>query len=310
MITSYNFVSVPQNTVVMTVSDGKRQMSVTEPIGNVTTRMMAQLKNGDIEAIEHFLTGKATLKTKLDRSAMVLEDALRQIDIVSESIDRGISILEYFEVCSQKELEITKDPKSVRSRRNRVVNNCLKKFLNHIGRPNETLNKINADFIAEFDNWLKGRNTILATRQYYIRRVAAFYHRAVKAGLVLDTRPFEAILVPIKDLDKYATHAKNPLKPEHIKALRRLEAPARFADARRLVLTIYDRGLTTKEALITLDKENGDKPCLYPDIPRPITNMGGAFSSPINNHLVALNRLLALPKGTLTLTNLKALSKK
>lgn len=311
MVTNYSFVSFPQNAVVMSVSDGKRQMTVTEPVGKVTSKMMTLLKKGDLEAIESFLVKESSLKNKLDRSALVLENALRQIDIVTESIDKKIGIMEYFELCAEKEeREITKDPQSVRSRRNRVVNNCLRKFLDHIGRPDETLDKINPAFIREFDEWLRERNAIVNTRQYYIRRISAFYYRAVKAGLVLDARPFEGAMVPAKELGRHSVLNDNPLKPEHIEALRQFEPPKRYADVRRLILAIYDRGLTAKEALIALDKENGDKPCLYPDVPRPIDNLPESLRSTINNHIVAINRLLGLPKGTLSITHLKALNKK
>lgn len=310
MVTNYSFVSVPHNAVIMSVSDGKRQMTVTEPICNVTAKMMTQLKKGDVEAIKKYLISEASLKNKLDRSALVLESALRQIDTVTESIDKKIGILDYFELCAEKELlEITKNPQSVRSRRNRVVNNCLRKFLEHIGRPDETLDKINPAFIRELDEWLTERNAGVNTRQYYLRRISAFYRRAVKAGLVLDTKPFEEVLLPTKELGKYAAQTYNPLTPEHIEALRNFDVPKRYADARRLILAIHDRRLTAKEALIALDEENGDNPCLYASAPRPIDNIDMTLRSTINNHIVALNRLLSLPKGTLTLTHLKALNK-
>lgn len=310
MVTNYSFVSVPHNAVVMSVSDGKRHLTVTEPMGKVSAKMMVLLEKGDVAAIESLLIKDAALKNKLDRSALVLESALRQIDTVTESIDKKIGILDYFELCAEKEeREITKNPQSVRSRRNRVVNNCLRKFLEYIGRPDETLDKINPTFISEFDEWLKERNAGVNTRQYYLRRIAAFYHRAVKAGLVLDAKPFEGAMVPAKELGKYSVLNANPLKPEHIEALRILEIPERYADARRLILAIYDRGLTAKDALIALDQDNGGKPCLYPDVPRPIDNLPQSLRSTINNHIVALNRLLALPKGTLSLTHLKALNK-
>jgi len=81
MTLSYRFITVPQNSIVMTVSDGKRQLSVTEPIG--ATPDMTVLRNGDLDATERFFRENATLKNKLDRTARILDTALQQIDTTS-----------------------------------------------------------------------------------------------------------------------------------------------------------------------------------------------------------------------------------
>lgn len=202
MTLSYRFITVPQNSIVMTVSDGKRQLSVTEPID--ATPDMTALRNGDLDATERFFRENATLKNKLDRTARILNTALQQIDTTNTSIDRPTGILEYFNRVIQEETALHGTRRGDKISKYRAGLKAFTKFLEEVHRTDETVDNLDSAMMTDFDRWMQRRQLLLTTREFYIRRISALYSRAVRAGLVLDAHPFDAPLRALTSLRQRA----------------------------------------------------------------------------------------------------------
>lgn len=203
MVSFFRFITIPQNAVVMTVSDGKRQLAVTEPLGAVSPGDLAALRDGDTDAQERFFRDNAALKSKLDRAADILGDALRQIDTTNTSIDSRIGILEYFNRVIEQEAKLHGTRRGDRISKYRAGVKALAKYLAETGRTAETLDCLDADLMAGFDAWMQRRRLLRTTREFYIRRISALYSHAVRDGLILDARPFDA---PLRALTHHLTH--------------------------------------------------------------------------------------------------------
>lgn len=194
MTLSYRFITIPQQAVVMTVYDGKRQLTVTEPLGDLAPGDLAAVRDGDPEALERFFAARPQLHSKLDRAADILGDALRQIDTNNTSVDRRIGIIEYFNQVIEQEASIHGTRRGDKISKYRAGLKALEKYLSETGRTAETLDRLDTDLIAGFDAWMQRRRLLRTTREFYIRRISALYSHAVRDGLILDARPFDAPL--------------------------------------------------------------------------------------------------------------------
>lgn len=182
----------------------------------------------------------------------------------------------------------------------------LTEYLRETQREHAPLSELDSEMMRSFDSWMKSRRLILSSRQFYLKRLAAMYRRAVKAGNVYDTKPFDGLIVGKADLEKETAERPNPLTAAHLKQLETLDLPERYEDTRRLILEMAANGSTALQTLQAIDADPQQRN-LYPDLPRPLVKMTGPLNIRINNHLIALSHRLNLPSGILTLTNLRRL---
>lgn len=198
MTTDYRFISIPAPAIVMTLSDGKRQLSVTEPIPRMAKADMSRLQNSDPFALESFFSAHPAIRAKLDSTASILSTALRNIDTASTAVDRPTGILEYLRDVLRQETALAGNRRTSKVSKYRASINTLARFLGDRGRSTETLANLDADMISDFDRWMQRRDISIATREFYLRRLLALYHRAVREGILLDARPFDPTLRALK----------------------------------------------------------------------------------------------------------------
>ena len=309
MTLGYRFISIPQESVVLTVSDGRRQLSVTEPIGPVDPDLMPLLLNDNPAAVARFLSSRPLLKSKLDRAADILGDALANIGTAGESIDRRTGILPYLESVLQDETLRAGDRRASKVEKYRTAINTFTRFLRDAGLADETLDNLDADMADGFDRWMQQRKILPSTREFYLRRILAIYNRAVRDGLVLDSRPFGTVLRNVSLLKKAPAGKprRNPLQPPLLERLRHMDIPRSLHDARGVIMSIYDRGIRFREAVNLRDPATGSL-LYYPHVDREAPHIYSLLNSRFTRQSSLLSDLLNLPPGVLTLTNLRDLT--
>ena len=309
MTLSYRFISIPPESVVLTVSDGRRQLTVTEPLGPVDPDVMSALLNDDPAAVASFLSSRPLLKSKLDRAAAILGDALTNIGTAGESIDRRTGILPYLDAVLQDETQRAGDRRASKVEKYRTAINTFTRFLQDAGLADETLDNLDADMAEGFDRWLQRRNILPSTREFYLRRILAIYNRAVRDGLVLDARPFGTVLRSVSALKKAPADKprRNPLQPRLLERLREMDIPRSLHDARGVIMSIYDQGIRFREAVDLRDPNTGTL-LYYPHVDRETPHIYSLLNSRFTRQSSLLSTLLNLPPGVLTLTNLRNLT--
>ena len=309
MTISCRFISIPKESVVLAVSDGRRQLTVTEPIGHVDPDVMSALLNDDPAAVAAFLSSRPLLRSKLDRAAAILGDALTNIGTAGESIDRRTGIVPYLDAVLQDETQRAGDRRTSKVEKYRTAINTFTRFLDDAGLAAETLDNLDEDIVAAFDRWMQQRNILPSTREFYLRRILAIYNRAVRDGLVLDARPFESVLRNISALKKAPADKprRNPLQPRLLEKLREMDIPRSLHDARGVIMSIYDRGIRFREAVNLRDPQTGSL-LYYPHVDRETPHIYSLLNSRFTRQSSLLSTLLDLPPGVLTLTNLRQLT--
>ena len=309
MTLSYRFISIPQESVVLAVSDGRRQLTVTEPIGPVDPDLMPLLLNDDPAAVARFLSSRPLLRSKLDRAADILGDALADIGTSNESIDRRTGIVPYLDAVLQDETERAGDRRASKVEKYRTAINTFTRFLEDSGLVRETLDNLDPSMAEAFDRWMQERNILPSTREFYIRRISAIYNRAVRDGHVPDARPFDKVIENLSHLKQTQTPAvprHNPLQPLLLEKLRYMDIPRSLHDARGVIMSIYDRGIRFREAVNLRDPNTGTH-LYYPHVDRDVPHILALLSSRFTRQASTLSTLLNLPPGVLTLTNLRTL---
>ena len=309
MTLGYRFISIPQESIVLTVSDGRRQLSVTEPLGPVDPDLMPLLLNDDPTAVARFLSSRPLLKSKLDRAADILRSALTSIGTAGESIDRRTGILPYLESVLRDETLRAGDRRASKVEKYRTAINTFTRFLRDAGLAHETLDNLDEDIAAGFDRWMQQRGILPSTREFYLRRILAIYNRAVRDGLVLDARPFGTVLRSVSLLKKAPAGKprRNPLQPPLLERLRHMDIPRSLHDARGVIMSIYDRGIRFREAVNLRDPDTGSL-LYYPHVDREAPHIYSLLNSRFTRQSSLLSDLLDLPPGVLTLTNLRNLT--
>ena len=310
MTLGYRFISIPQESVVLTVSDGRRQLTVTEPIGPVDPDLMPLLLNDDPAAVASFLSSRPLLKSKLDRAADILRAALANIGTADESIDRRTGIIPYLNSVLKDETLRAGDRRASKVEKYRTAINTFTRFLRDARLEDETLENLDATLADRFDRWMQERNILPSTREFYIRRISAIYNRAVRDGHVPDAHPFDKVienLSLLKQTQTSATPRHNPLQPPLLERLRHMDIPRSLHDARGVIMSIYDRGIRFREAVNLRDPKTGTL-LYYPHVDRDVPHILALLSSRFTRQASTLSTLLDLPPGVLTLTNLRNLT--
>ena len=310
MTLSYRFISIPQESVVLAVSDGRRQLTVTEPVDPVDPDLMSALLNDDPAAVAAFFSSRPLLRSKLDRAADILGAALANIGTAGESIDRRTGIIPYLDTVLQDETERAGDRRASKVEKYRTAINTFTRFLEDSSLADETLDNLDPAMADSFDRWMEQRNILPSTREFYIRRISAIYNRAVRDGHVPDAHPFDKVienLSLLKQTQTSATPRHNPLQPPLLERLRHMDIPRSLHDARGVIMSIYDRGIRFRDAVNLRDPKTGSL-LYYPHVDRDVPHILALLSSRFTRQASTLSTLLDLPPGVLTLTNLRNLT--
>ncbi|MBE6304303.1 MAG: hypothetical protein E7082_00050 [Bacteroidales bacterium] len=188
MIVNYSFSSFPQRSVIITATDGDRQISVTEPIGEMSAPQWSAFEQAGYASPEQFITDWNSLLQKLRHTEQLLAATLRSIQRTHSAIDSGQGIIAYGRALIAS---LKADPAN--ASRTRKYSATLTTFAGHLrtlGLTDINLADLSAAHIDQFTAALRAGGRKEATVSFYCRILQAIYNTAVRTGLINSTSPF------------------------------------------------------------------------------------------------------------------------
>jgi hypothetical protein len=186
MIINYSFSSFPQRSVILTATDGHRQISVTEPVVEITAKEWKELENGGPEQL---LASCPLLSQKLRQTEQLLASTLQSIQRSSQAIDSGKGFIAY-----GRELIETLKPDPANKSRIRKYADCLSRFSGHLrtrGLNDINLADLSATDVYDFTEALTADGCKPSTISFYCRILKAIHRTAIRASLINPSNPFK-----------------------------------------------------------------------------------------------------------------------
>lgn len=185
MIINYSFASFPQRSLILTATDGHRQISVSEPIEGLSATDWQRIES---LGPEHLLASNPQLGQKLRRTEQLLADTLQSIQRNNSAIDSGRGFIAY-----GRELIAALKADPANHSRTRKYSATLSTFAGHLrtqGIDDIPLADLSAAHIDDFCAALRSGERKEATVSFYCRILKAIYNTAVRAGLITSSAPF------------------------------------------------------------------------------------------------------------------------
>ena len=185
MIFNYSFSSFPQRSVILTATDGNRQISVTEPVSGLTA---GQWKRYEQAGPEQFLAEYPQMRQKLSQTEPLLAAALQSIERNNSAIDSGRGFIAY-----GRELIAELKPDPANRSRIRKYADCLSRFAGFLstrGLSDVPLAELSAAHVADFIAALTADGCKPSTISYYCRILRAIHRTAIRAALINPSNPW------------------------------------------------------------------------------------------------------------------------
>lgn len=189
MTVDYRFTSSPQRAVILEVSDGSRQLSVTEPLNGISQQNWDAFERSGFKHPGEFIASQQHLSDKLKQSEAILGETLRRIQTATNACDHPLGIVEYGQQLVARMRQTTPLPTS----RIRKYTTTLRRFaayLRSTGLPDLPLNRFDTTDVGEFSHHLESQKISTTSIGFYNRILAAIYNRAVAENLITDLHPF------------------------------------------------------------------------------------------------------------------------
>ena len=188
MIVNYSFSSFPQRSVIITATDGDRQISVTEPIDGVTAGEWKSFEKSGYTSPENHLPIWPLLSRKLRHTEQLLAVTLQSIQRSSSALTSGQGFIAY-----GRSLIASLKADPANASRTRKYADALSRFAGHLrtlGLTDINLADLSAAHIDRFTSDLRAGGRKEATVSFYCRILQAIYNTAVRSGLINSTSPF------------------------------------------------------------------------------------------------------------------------
>ncbi len=186
MTVNYTFSSYPRPAVVVTATDGRRRLSVTEPVDGIAEQAWKDFEQSGYADAECFISGNSLLQEKLRRTERIMADTLDRIHRDSRAIANGQGIAEYAAGL------IAAMEAGSRATKYRNALSVLQKYLAAAGLPDISLAQFDTEAVDALCRYMRGRGLKESTVSFYCRILGAIYHTAVRQGLINDAAPFAA----------------------------------------------------------------------------------------------------------------------
>lgn len=246
MIVNYSYLPSPTPGVAITVSDGKRCLSMVEPLEERYAAAWIEYNRSGLYAFESFLDSKKGLKDSYHKSADILASALDTISLNQNKACISKGLLEYAVIFLGR-INAAESPR--RHSNFGTLIGKLREFTAGMGCDDIALSEIDGNTIGRFVGFLETSGLMNTTVATYIRLLKALYNAAVREGVMPDAKPFggmqlHALDIVPRPLGSLLTDADvDTLRHADLAGLDGLET------ARRILLTAYETGLNLSQIL-------------------------------------------------------------
>lgn len=181
MLVEYKFTAFPQRAVVLSLTDGERQLSVKQPLEDVSANDWKWLGDNGFDSGQCPSPSIMRTMDKLRLAVEILKDSMSRLRQSESAVESGVGLLEY-----------ARRPSAGRTMAGKYATavNRFAAFLAERGEEDIALFGVDVNVVRAFDDFLAREGVRPATVRFYNNIFRAVYNRAVKEGLVGRDNPF------------------------------------------------------------------------------------------------------------------------